>query len=105
MELTENEILPGVYCQPVRTLTLPPHQNTNSFIIKDGDSSLVIDGVSPRGNEDIIKFFSKTGIHSINIAAVTHPHRDHYIGLKIILEKYGGEVGCHPSAFSYMDSY
>jgi glyoxylase-like metal-dependent hydrolase (beta-lactamase superfamily II) len=104
MELLENEILSGIYWQPVRTLTLPPHQNTNSFIIYDGDSSLVIDAVSPRDNEDIGTLFSRTGIKSIHIAIVTHSHRDHYIGLKKLLKLYGGKVGCHPTALPSMES-
>mgnify|MGYP003973754537 FL=1 len=104
MELLRKDILSGIYWQPIRTLTLPPHQNTNSYIIHDGDSSLVIDAVSPRGNEDIRSLFSRTDIRSINIAAVTHPHRDHFVGLKSLLDLYGGKVGCHPTALPYMKS-
>jgi len=91
------EILSGIYCFPIKTKTLPPHRTTNSYVIADGDRAFVIDAVNSKKGETQAHLF-EIGIKSIQMAAITHPHRDHYTGLKALLEVFGGQVVCHQQA-------
>ena len=91
------EILPGIYCLPIKTRTLPPHQTTNCYIIKEEDRALVIDAIDSEKGK-IQKYLLEIGVKSIQTAVITHSHRDHYNGLKSLLKIFGGKVFCHPDA-------
>ena len=91
------EILPGIYCLPIKTRTLPPHRATNCYIVAEEDRALVIDAISHESGDTQTHLF-EIGIKSIQIAAITHAHRDHYRGLKALLNRYGGKVICNLDA-------
>ncbi len=89
------EIKPGVHCLPVKTETLPPHRATNSYaLVKDG-TALVIDAISP-DSDDTPGHLAEAGVKSITLAAISHSHGDHHIGLEGLLNEFGGKIVCHP---------
>ena len=88
------ELFPGIHHLRIPTRTLPPHRSTNSYVVSGPNTALVIDAVCPGGLDDYNRIFKNNRI-SIGMAAITHPHLDHYIGLVKALEKFGGKIVCH----------
>ena len=88
------EIKPGVHCLPVKTETLPPHRATNSYALVQDGTALVIDAVSP-DSDDTPGHLAEAGVKSITLAAISHSHGDHHIGLEDLLAKFGGKIICH----------
>ncbi|MBW2623855.1 MAG: MBL fold metallo-hydrolase [Deltaproteobacteria bacterium] len=89
------EIRPGVHCLPIKTETLPPHRATNSYALVQDGTALVIDAISPE-TDDTPKLLAEAGVKSISMAAISHPHGDHYLGLERLLSEFGGKIVCHP---------
>lgn len=88
------ELFPGIHHLSIPTHTLPPHRSTNSYVVSGSDTSLVIDAICPAGLGEYTPIFQNNRM-SISMAAITHPHPDHHIGLTKALEKFGGKIICH----------
>lgn len=96
------EIYPNVFCLPVTTATVPPHTATNTYFLMDGDKALLIDAVRPTDDGPLDHFAGK-GIREVVMAAITHCHGDHHIGLAKILERFGGKAVCHKLTQEYIE--
>ncbi len=92
------ELFPGIHHLSIPTHTLPPHRATNSYVVSGSNTALVIDAICPAGLDAYYRIFKHNRM-SISMAAITHPHTDHYIGLVKALEKFGGKIICHFQAF------
>lgn len=57
----------------------------SSFAVIDSNCS---PGESPKA----LELLKKKGAETISFAAITHPHADHYMGMKAILEAYQGKI-------------
>ncbi len=87
----------------VDTFTLPPHNTTNCYVIGENNDALLIDAIC-HGNNEVSSCLKKNSINSIKYSAITHPHPDHYSGLKRILSGFSGKVLCHPDTARYLTS-
>lgn len=90
-------IAKDIHKATVNTLTLPPHHTTNSYIIGGGRDAVLIDPIFKRAGA-LSSCLGDNNIQGIQLAAVTHPHPDHYGGLDRLLKKFGGKVLCHSGA-------
>ncbi len=81
----------------INTFTLPPHHTTNSYIIGDGRDAVLIDPIFKRAGA-LQACLKENNIHGIQLAAVTHPHPDHFGGVERLLKRFGGKVLCHRGA-------
>ena len=91
------EIFPDIHWLPIRTRTLAPHRATNTYLLISDRTILAIDAIQSEKNE-LIRYLSELGVDSITMAAITHPHMDHYRGLDILLDQFGGKIICHSMA-------
>jgi len=81
----------------IPTFTLPPHHNTNCYIIGGDREAVVIDPVYQAGGP-IDAAIASSGIATIQYAAVSHPHPDHFGGLDTLMDRFGGKLACHSDA-------
>ena len=88
------EIIPKINYLPVKTTTLPPHRATNSYVIGENSTAVLIDAISNQLSEFKTFLFDK-GIEKIQFALITHMHPDHYNGLNEIIEDFGGKPVAH----------
>ena len=91
------EIIPGIHWLSIITRTLPPHRATNTYLLISDCTILAIDAIQSEEPE-LKRYFSELGLDSITMAAITHPHPDHYRGLDTLLDQFGGEIITHSLA-------
>ena len=89
-------LMRNIHKATVNTFTLPPHHSTNVYIVGGHADAVLIDPIYAPGNP-LDRMLAACNIQSIQFAAVTHPHPDHYGGLDKLIERFGGRVLCHAS--------
>lgn len=89
-------LMRNIHIATVNTFTLPPHHSTNVYIIGGQADAVLIDPIYAPGNP-LDRMLKACNIKSIQFAAVTHPHPDHYGGLDMLIERFGGRILCHKS--------
>ena len=60
--------------------------NSDSILIKDETSSVLIDGGDNEDGETVVNYLKQQGINKLTYMIATHPHADHIGGLDTILD-------------------
>lgn len=95
------EIAPNIHKTTVHTCTLPPHHTTNCYVIGGDRDAVLIDPIFENGG-CLEACLQANDIRSVQYAAITHPHPDHYGGIDTLLETYGGRLMCHHDTLEKM---
>jgi hydroxyacylglutathione hydrolase len=91
-----SEEIDFVFPIPVPTQTLPPHRETNSFLVGRRDIGMVDAGLwDEKGVEALIGHFGEGSARRLSWLILTHWHPDHLIGADKIKERTGCRVGVH----------
>lgn len=87
-----------VFPIPVPTQTLPPHRDTNSFLVGRREIGMIDAGLwDEAGVEALIDYFRMGTERSLSWLILTHWHPDHLVGTDRIKERTGCRVGIHES--------
>jgi glyoxylase-like metal-dependent hydrolase (beta-lactamase superfamily II) len=93
-----SEEIDFVFPIPVPTQTLPPHRETNSFLLGHREIGMIDAGLwDEKGVEALIGHFGKDSKRRLSWLILTHWHPDHLIGTDKIKERTGCKVGVHAS--------
>lgn len=73
------------------------------ILIQGPERTLVIDGGESKNAPDIVAYLRSQGVESIDFYLNTHPHSDHYGGIKKVMESIPtGEFFHHPPPDEYI---
>jgi hydroxyacylglutathione hydrolase len=87
-----------VFPIPVPTRTLPPHRETNSFLLGRREIGMIDAGLwDDAGVEALVDHIRRDGERRLGWLILTHWHPDHLVGTDRIREKTGCRVGIHAS--------
>lgn len=88
----------GVWRLPLPSLTLPPFDHTNSYLLGTGDDGVLIDCGSddPAVLDALEAFLNKRGVTRLRALLLTHTHADHDAGAAALKERFGLVVYAHP---------
>jgi hydroxyacylglutathione hydrolase len=87
-----------VFPIPVPTQTLPPHRETNSFLLGHREIGMIDAGFwDESGAEALVDHVRRDGTCRLSWLALTHWHPDHLVGADRIRERTGCRVGIHAS--------
>ncbi len=93
-----SEQIDFVFPIPVPTQTLPPHKDTNSFLVGHRQVGMIDAGFwDQKGVDTLSRYFGEGGDRRLNWLILTHWHPDHLIGADIVKEKTGCRIGVHVS--------
>jgi glyoxylase-like metal-dependent hydrolase (beta-lactamase superfamily II) len=93
-----SEQIDFVFPIPVPTQTLPPHRDTNSFLVGRREIGMIDAGLwDEEGVEALIGHFREGMGRELRWLVLTHWHPDHQIGADKIKEKTGCRLGVHAS--------
>jgi glyoxylase-like metal-dependent hydrolase (beta-lactamase superfamily II) len=93
-----SEQIDFVFPIPVPTQTLPPHRDTNSFLVGRREIGMIDAGLwDEKGVEALIGHFREGMGRELRWLVLTHWHPDHQIGADKIKEKTGCRLGVHAS--------
>jgi glyoxylase-like metal-dependent hydrolase (beta-lactamase superfamily II) len=93
-----SEQIDFVFPIPVPTQTLPPHRDTNSFLVGRREIGMIDAGLwDEEGVEALIGHFREGMGRELRWLVLTHWHPDHQIGADKIKEKTGCRLGVHES--------
>jgi ribonuclease/clavin/mitogillin len=83
----------------VPTPTLPPSFETNTYVIRRGQSALLVDAGSRDQAvlEDLVAALSCEGITCVEGLVATHYHRDHTQGLPYLQKVFRAPIYIHPA--------
>lgn len=91
-----SEQIDFVFPIPVPTQTLPPHRDTNSFLVGRREIGMIDAGLwDEKGVEALASHFGKDAERKLSWLILTHWHPDHLIGTDKIKERTGCRVGVH----------
>ncbi len=93
-----SEQIDFVFPIPVPTQTLPPHKDTNSFLVGRREVGMIDAGLwDEKGVDALVGHFGEGAERRLSWLILTHWHPDHLIGTDRIKEKTGCRVGVHVS--------
>jgi glyoxylase-like metal-dependent hydrolase (beta-lactamase superfamily II) len=87
-----------VFPIPVPTQTLPPHRDTNSFLVGHREIGMIDAGLwDEKGVDALVRSIGKDTGRRLSWLILTHWHPDHLTGTDRIKERTGCRVGVHVS--------
>ena len=78
---TPNPVVEGI------TLRVIDVGQAQSLLLTCGDDAILVDAGEYASGGRVLAALSRAGVNSLTAAIVTHPHSDHYGGMRTILEK------------------
>ncbi|WAH38831.1 MBL fold metallo-hydrolase [Alicyclobacillus dauci] len=97
-ELKADRLSPHVFRIAVPTITLPPLDKTNTYVVHAGTDAIVVDC----GSEDtatvaqVAKVIRSEGIDNVIAYIATHYHLDHTRGIPLLQQHFPAPVYAHP---------
>ena len=93
-----SEQIDFVFPIPVPTQTLPPHRDTNSYLVGSREIGMIDAGLwDEKGVDTLVSHFGKKTERRLSRLILTHWHPDHLVGADKIKERTGCRVGVHVS--------
>ncbi len=93
-----SEQIDFVFPIPVPTRTLPPHRDTNSYLVGVRETGMIDAGLwDEKGVDALVSRFAKGTKRRLDWLILTHWHPDHLVGTDKIKERTGCRVGVHAS--------
>lgn len=91
-------VAPGVWRLPVKSRTLPPYDHTNSYLLVDGRTGVLVDFGSGEGAAlaALQATLSALGVTELTALLLTHTHPDHAAGAAVLARRYRVPVYAHP---------
>lgn len=100
MKVTEH-----VHRLPVTTPTLYPATTTNVYVVRDGNSAVLIDAGYEHevAHQAVVDYIEQIGSPKIEAILITHYHRDHSPGSKFFRTHFDCPVYAHPAEISFLE--